>query len=118
MFGYPFDYTLWDKVKWHGRRIKWWFTDPFYRKHGWLPHWNLDTYVIMQTLPHLKKLRNCNMGYPSELSGPEKWEEILDELITGFELYLNEDTLPTEEENKKIEATLDLFRKYFRNLWD
>jgi hypothetical protein len=46
-----------------------------------------------------------------------EWNNIIQKMIDAFELMKYVHT-PSPDENKNIEQGLDLFRKYYRNLWD
>ena len=88
--------------------------------------WSLDWEIIRWTLPRLKEFRKCvKYGYPCELSGIEEWGRILDEMIEGLQLlvddpcyYPQKGWMEMEKAKQEIiEKSLDLFRKYFRSLW-
>ena len=70
----------------HFRRLKW-----FYQRgrRGWADcdWWGMDYYLVGIILPMLKVLRAKTMSYPGdeEASTPEGWDNILDQMIEGFE---------------------------------
>lgn len=80
--------------------------------------WNLDGTISKFIYPRLAafiedtKRLQC---HPGNISFDE-WVEILEKILNGFEL-LASDAENTEDENTIIEESLDLFRKYFHNLW-
>ncbi len=89
--------------------------------------WNLDTTIVKFILPRLKVFRSFECGHPGHIDTMEEWNEILDKMIKGFEYYLDENlgedkNLTFKENNanreKIISEGLDLFRKYFSNLWN
>ena len=95
--------------------------------------------IIVKVLSQLKKFNN---SYPARLKNFKEWSKVLDKIITGFKLILeNEDrilTLNIEEakkvykklskderkywlsirELKKIERAFNLFKEYFLDFWD
>jgi hypothetical protein len=49
----------------------------------------------------------------------KKWNEIYDRMIVGFKIIIDDERLiPLPEDEAKIKDALELFAKYFRNLWD
>lgn len=83
--------------------------------------WDLDNTFRKWIVPRLKRLKEIQNGYPPQLT-EEKWDEIIDKIIEGFDVELNpldkyinrEDYL--EAERKHNEAA-ELFSLYLRNLW-
>ena len=45
-----------------------------------------------------------------------EWVNILEDMLKGFELLMS-DEIKTDDEEKVIEKSLDLFRKHFFSLW-
>ena len=82
--------------------------------------WSLDYTLACFILPRLKRLREVKHGYPSELNSFEEWTAILDKMILGFELIVNDDTYPNKAMSyqAKVNESLKLFAEYFQNLWD
>lgn len=68
-------------------------------------------------LPRLKYLRKNLHGYPSTLTCKE-WEVILDKIIWAFEQILVEDAVGKIDNYEKVQEGLELFGKYYWNLWD
>jgi len=70
----------------HIRRLKW-----FYQrgKRGWADcdWWGMDYYLVDIILPMLKELKEKTHGYPGtdEASTPEGWDNVLIQIIEGFE---------------------------------
>jgi hypothetical protein len=77
--------------------------------------WNLSSVILKFTLPRLKRFREVNNGYPGGLSA-KKWDEMIDKMILGIELFL-EDDAGDKVKNKQIDEGLELFFKWFRHLW-
>ena len=112
------------------RRVKFWWQR---RTRGWddSETWGLYHTLAKMIGPRITRLKELNFGYPCEFSelgneeGPKKWDETLDKMILAFKLieedkcYYGEPNWKEKEaeENRKIEEGLDLFRKYYRNLW-
>lgn len=82
--------------------------------------WNLDSTICKWLLPRLKTFKEKTIGYPPDLKSPKEWDEILEKIILALELY-NSDLLDSPEqariEGKQIKEGLELFGKYFGNLW-
>lgn len=80
--------------------------------------WNLDGTIARFIYPRLKafisdvKKMQC---HPASIEY-EDWLNILNDMLKGFELLVSDD-IKTNDENEVIERGLDLFRKYFFNLW-
>lgn len=58
-------------------------------------------------------------SYPSDLTFKE-WKKILKKIEKGFDLYYVDDkvTWGSEENQKLFQEALELFCKYYQNLWD
>lgn len=79
--------------------------------------WSLDYAIAKFTLPRLICFKKVNNGHPYTLTSQE-WDEILDKMIIAFDFIANTgiwDTTPEQE--KQIDEGLDLFRKYYFDLW-
>lgn len=59
-----------------------------------------------------------NHGYPVILDNIEQWNDILRKIQKGFHMYHKECGVLTEEEKSQLTESLELFSKYFENLWD
>lgn len=75
--------------------------------------WALDCTIAKFIEPRLRRFKEIKAGYPSIIS-EEKWDDILDKMIYAFEC-INKDT--TYDNEDQVNEGLDLFRKYFFNLW-
>lgn len=80
--------------------------------------WNLDATISRFIYPRLKvfiedvkHIQVC----PANLTFDE-WIKILEDMLKGFELLVS-DEIKTNDEEKVIEKSLDLFRQYFFYLW-
>ena len=78
--------------------------------------WNLDHTLAAFLLPRLKRFREATCAYPSELNSIDEWYSILDQIIEGVELYVNDETDDKKSENKK-ERALELIKEWFSALW-
>lgn len=97
--------------------------------------WCLDQEIAKFVLPRLAYLRDHHCGYPSclcefdrnylpinEEEAEKQWVQILDDMCIAFELIIKDEIGGTKEEFERRQATikkgLELFTKYFQNLWD
>lgn len=82
--------------------------------------WNLDYSLANLILPRLKRFRKLHCGYPGQLETDGEWNTIIDQMIYSFEYLASEKAwgIASEEEAVEIQKGLDLFAKYYRNLWD
>lgn len=89
--------------------------------------WNPDITLAWLTLPILVRFRKADkMGCPGWLDDKEiedvdagsiRWDEILDEMIYAFNLCIKDEIYDIETSNR-VQQGLELYGKYFRNLWD
>jgi len=118
-----------DQLKWAWQRVF----------RGWDDRavWSIN-YYLSNLIPQLvKKLKEDNIGIPAKMFDGfpqdenynyeedienvalQRWHDILDSIIEGFEIYKN--TIYVQdgvEENDKFNKAFDLLRKYFSDLWD
>lgn len=104
--------------------------------HGWCPEdtWNLDHYLSRVISESCKYLAETTSGYPPELTY-KKWKRILnkiseeiiatDKVDESFSKKLITGIKDVEEYKKELDKTLkkqkkalELFVRYFCNLWD
>jgi len=64
------------------RYVKW-FCQRGYRGYADCDHWSADSYLEEVMIGVLTDLRKYGHGYPDDLT-PEKWDEILGEIIDGL----------------------------------
>ena len=80
--------------------------------------WNTDNALAQLIVPRLQAFKALDKhGYPPGCMDMREWNNIIQKMIDAFELMKYVHT-PNPDENKTIEQGLDLFRKYYRNLWD
>lgn len=55
--------------------------------------WNMDYTIAEYVLPRLKEFKKVANGYPGtgDADTPEKWDEIMDKMITAFEYVKTSD---------------------------
>ncbi len=131
-------------VPYHISRVKW-FIQRGRRGYADCDYWSMNDYLISVILPLLKLLKENQHGYPGhgQASTPEKWDILLDKMITGFEagnricedeyyMATNSDILerkpePEEvqqwinmanEDRKIFHGSMKIFNKWFFALWD
>ena len=88
----------------------------YIKNHMYQDTWNLDYYISKFVLPRLKLFKKVTMGFPCDLKSIDEWYDILDKMIAAFEI-LATDELNTQDEQKIVNEGLDLFRKYYQDLW-
>ena len=80
--------------------------------------YNLDITIAQFIVPRLelfKKLTDC---YPFQFNSMEEWYKVLDKMIAAFSIISHKTTIQRHEEEKSIiNEGLDLFRKYYNELW-
>ena len=80
--------------------------------------WNTDNVLAQFIAPHLQAFKALDKhGYPPGCKDMREWNNIIQKMIDAFELMKYVHT-PNPDESKTIEQGLDLFCKYYRNLWD
>lgn len=121
-------------------RLKWRIQRGYSRKDLW----SLDITFASWIVPRLQGLREVKRGYPAEAETPERWDQILDEMIEGFRMLRDEGGWPirttpdwdvwfedgklmrsgdvdieaTEADMEKIQRSFDLFAEWAGALWD
>jgi hypothetical protein len=120
------------------RRI-YWFFQRGYRGHGDNDTWDFDLYLAKLIVGGLKQLKKYHHGCPSDIYNKYKdrkdltedklavkeWKTNLDIMIRGFEVVpelfeikvFKNKTLK-EGYEYEFERGLDVFKKYYFNLWD
>lgn len=75
-----------------------------------------NTFAIV-IAPCLRQFREERAGYPSAITS-EEWEAILDELVWTFDKLIEDDTgIISSEDEKRVQAGMELFGKWYRHLW-
>lgn len=83
--------------------------------------WYLDYTIAKFTVPRLKRYKEICNGHPCHLTS-EEWHNILDKMIYSLEAVIDDKAgfayadNPTEY-YEKIQEGLELFGKYFNDLW-
>ncbi len=81
--------------------------------------WNTDNTLAQLIVPRLLAFKALDKhGGPSDFMDIREWNNAIQKMIDAFELMKYAGATHTEDEERTIEQGLDLFRKYFRNLWD
>lgn len=81
--------------------------------------WNTDNTLAQLIVPRLLAFKTLDKhGGPSDFMDIREWNNAIQKMIDAFELMKYAGATHTEDEERTIEQGLDLFRKYFRNLWD
>ena len=81
--------------------------------------WGSYHAIARMILPRLKAFKLLDKhGLPVDFDDMESWDNAIQKMIDAFELLSLNHSAFTTEENRTTEQGLDLFRKYFRNLWD
>ena len=81
--------------------------------------WNTDNTLAQLIVPRLQAFKDLDKhGGPSDFMDIRKWNNAIQKMIDAFELMKYAGATHTENEEQIIEQGLDLFRKYFRSLWD
>lgn len=80
--------------------------------------WSLTDTISRFIIPRLKRFKVVNNGVPHGQT-EESWDMILDKMILSFELTCRDSGSRdyTDEERIQLNEGLDLFRKYFFELW-
>ena len=84
--------------------------------------WSLDCTIAEFIVPRLKAFKEVSADegdHPGSLAEKE-WQDILSQMIEGFELYPNHFHWDPEEQEtnwKKVDKAMSLFHKYFFSLW-
>lgn len=86
------------------------------KNHMYKDTWNLDYYIAKFILPRLKLFKKVTIGFPCDLKSINEWYDILDKMIAAFKI-LSTDEINTQDEQKIVNEGLDLFRKYYQDLW-
>jgi hypothetical protein len=81
--------------------------------------WALDYRIAKFISPRLKRFKELDNGHPFDVTS-EQWDTILDKTILAFEHLSGKDSIKVEDYkimSEQIDEGLDLFRKYYRDLW-
>jgi hypothetical protein len=93
--------------------------------------WDFHSNHSEETRDKLKQLRDSNEGHPGDLTDAE-WKQILGKMIDGFQaevdidqqrfMDISDDVAEWKRRHMELEWKAqegwDMFRKYYRHLWD
>ena len=81
--------------------------------------WNTDNTIAQLIVPRLQAFKALDKhGGPPDFKDMREWNNAIQKMIDAFELMKYAGRVNTKEEERTMEEGLDLFRKYFRSLWD
>ena len=81
--------------------------------------WNTDNTLAQLIVPRLQAYKALDKhGCPPAFKDMREWNNAIQKMTDAFELLKYAYGVQTKEEERVIEQGLDLFRKYFRSLWD
>lgn len=79
--------------------------------------WGLDYTIALFVLPRLKCFREIEAGYPGNFKSQKEWTDVLDEMIYSFECKVKNEVVSESDDIERYKAGIQLFAKYFDNLW-
>ena len=81
--------------------------------------WGTYHYLAREIAPRLKAFKALKKhGWPEGFKSQDDWNNAIQKMIDAFELLIYNSMSSDEDEQRTIYEGLDLFRKYFLNLWD
>lgn len=88
--------------------------------------WGLDVTLAKYILPRLQKFKQINtMSHPTDFKNIEEWHKVIDKMIYSFNYVIQNnigtihgDLSEKVEYFKKYEEGMNLFARYFKDLWD
>ena len=81
--------------------------------------WNTDNTIAQLIVPRLQAFKALDKhGHPDGFKDMREWNNTIQKMIDAFEVMKYVQSLNTDDEKRTVEEGLDLFCKYFRNLWD
>lgn len=91
----------------------------------YIPHsdtYNLDITVAKFILPRLELFRKIIDCFPDkDFNSLKEWQDTLDKMINAFRIiskkFESNDSNKSDEEKEVVKEGLDLFRKYYHDLW-
>ena len=90
------------------------------KERGWddSETWSLDFSFAKWIVPRLKRFKELTFCYPVDLT-PEQWDNMLDHMIEGFQIIIDEDggQWLKDEKQHKVQCALKLFHDRFFDLW-
>lgn len=87
-------------------------------ERGWSDEdtWSLNTKFTEWFLPRLKRFREISIAFPHNITSDE-WHSLIDEMIEGFEIFLDDNFVGDQEKVNKINRALEVFKEWFLSLW-
>jgi hypothetical protein len=80
--------------------------------------WNTENTIAAFIAPRLRAFKSLEKhGFPSDLNSEGQWNSAIQKMTDAFEI-LSHPSTQSNEDDPIIEEGLDLFRKYYRDLWD
>ena len=85
--------------------------------------WSLYDNIVLFVTPRLKRFIEIiedTGSYPASLTSSQEWLEILNKILFSFEKLFEiskNDVKVTDEDHEKIQEGLNLFGKWFLDLW-
>ena len=80
--------------------------------------WGTYHYLAREISPRLKAFKALDKhGWPEDFESQEGWNKAIQKMIDAFEL-VGPNKVVYSDDYPIIYEGLDLFRKYFLNLWD
>ncbi len=68
-------------------------------------------------LPALIEFKEKSISWPGSLESPQEWDEILDKMIYSFTFICKDEFTADDKEWEKIQEGVELFGKWYRDLW-
>jgi len=115
-------WTIWYDIRYflrnlfYLRHFKWWWQRKW-RGFDDRELWSLDFTVCKFLVPRLKVFRESNRGYPVSLSSSEEWNEIVDKITWSISKWVETCCWIEEEDRERFDEGMELFHKYFFDLW-
>jgi hypothetical protein len=78
--------------------------------------WAMDQAFAKFILPRLQRFKEVHICYPPDLT-MKKWDNIIQQMIDGFEEILRRDEKIADWDVKKVDKGLKLFAKWYHDLW-
>lgn len=80
--------------------------------------WNTYTMIARDIVPRLRAFKAIDKhGYPGDMKDMSQWNNTIQKMIDAFEL-MQDSFSSTAENQTTISEGLELFCRYYRNLWD
>lgn len=85
--------------------------------------WGLDITLAKYILPRLIKFKEINiMGRPTDFDSQESWHKVIDKMIYSFQYVLEQNSgvydVGLKAKEDKYQEGMQLFARYFMDLWD